>query len=1105
MINYLRYKSSQVIFSILAIASIALFAIWWFNFDHLPQNFTGYLHFIDILLFFLVSYVIWQPITMQVLAWAISSHIKGNKKLKPLPGLKVAFITTLVPSSEPLSLLHQCLPAMVKADYPHDTWLLDEGNDPKAKAICESYGVKHFSRCGKEEFNTPNGKFTKTKGGNHNSWYEVSGNDYDIVAQIDTDFVPKKSFLTKTLGYFRDPKVAFVGTPQIYGNVGESLIARGAAEQQYSFYGPVLRGLSGMGMNLLIGANHVIRVKALKEVDHYTAHITEDLITGMKLHARGYKSVYVREALAIGEGPSTWEAYFNQQMRWAYGCMDILFHHSPKFFKRMGFRRSVYYFFLQQHYFSGIAMALSILLLSLYFAFGIRAADIDLVKFLGFYSVIILVGWLMSNWLQRYHVYRKKEEELLLAGKIIGIASWPIWFLAFLSILRGKRLNYKVTPKGEDGKSVTTLKVFIPHIIFGVLALAGVISSFFTHRQSPIMIYWALASGILMLLVPFAEPFEQKFSSAIKNFIKLAHFIAKLNQKPKASKPQPYLNYNLTLNFLNPSRLKTQRLSEVSQKLADCIFLGLAVTASFIFYVNRLGFYSDDWAFLGNFSVSPSQSLWSLFLTATTPNTLMRPMQNFYDALLYWLFGFNSTGYQLVNGFVLVGITVLFYLVLRRIKVSRIMAICIPLLYALLPNYTADRFWYAAFQANLSMLLFFFSLYAGLKVFSTTTKNTFIWKALCIISLLLSALSYEVVLPLLLVNALLFWNPKRLFSRSNFHHLQIQNRLVFVILNFIALAYIFAFKALTTTRLSVLHFPDYIINTLSSAFKTNYGTFVFNLPQILGEIFSKYSNPEILISGYVLYLVIFFYLVYILFNQRSNLPRARYMIGLSFLGLLVFVLGYSIFFTNNQIGFSPTGVENRVAVAASIGVAMTIIGLIGWAAGLLPEKYAKITFSLLFSLVCAGGFIVINTLAQFWAVAYSRQQIVLSSIEQQLPSIPKHSTLILDGVCPYVGPAVVFESQWDLKGALQSIYHDPSLEANIVTPRLYPEKDGVHTQIYTFPANYPYNNLYVYNYQYKTVYAINSANSAQDYFQKYNPDRTSGCQQGSAGEGVNVF
>lgn len=395
-----KSKFSLIAYSTLSLVSVILFALWWFNPQHIPHNFTGIARTLDVILFFLVSYVIWHPIIMDILTWSVSSHIKDIRQQKPIPGLRVAFLTTIVPQNEPIELLYKCLPAMVNVKYEHDTWLLDEGDNKEVKKICEQYGVKHFSRHGKSEYNTREGKFTKTKGGNHNSWYDLHGDKYDIVAQIDTDFVPNRNFLTKTLGYFRDPKVAFVGTPQIYGNTGNSFIALGAAQQQFNFYGAVLRGLSGMGLTLLIGANHIIRVSAFKKMGHYTAHITEDLVTGMKLHAQGYKSVYVPSPLAIGEGPSTWESYFNQQLRWAYGCIDILFHHSPKHFKKLGLRQSLYYFFLQQHYFSGLAMALSTVLLSLYFIFGLRAADVDIFEFLIFYSLALLICWLMSVWLQ---------------------------------------------------------------------------------------------------------------------------------------------------------------------------------------------------------------------------------------------------------------------------------------------------------------------------------------------------------------------------------------------------------------------------------------------------------------------------------------------------------------------------------------------------------------------------------------------------------------------------------------------------------------------------------------------------------------------------------
>jgi len=68
-----------------------------------------------------------------------------------------------------------------------------------------------------------------------------------------------------------------------------------------------------------------MRVSALKDVGHYSAHITEDLLTGMKLHANGWKSVYVHEALAWRRRPNHIAFILQSTNAMGYGCIDILF------------------------------------------------------------------------------------------------------------------------------------------------------------------------------------------------------------------------------------------------------------------------------------------------------------------------------------------------------------------------------------------------------------------------------------------------------------------------------------------------------------------------------------------------------------------------------------------------------------------------------------------------------------------------------------------------------------------------------------------------------------------------------------------------------------
>lgn len=481
---------------------IVLFGAWWFRLGHVPQNFSGAWHAIDFGLFVLLSYIVWHQILMDLLLWAISGKTTKTPALRPEPGLRVAFVTTFVPSKEPLDMLERTLRAMLAADYPHDVWVLDEGNDPAARELCGRIGAKHFSRYGIAQYNTADGRFaTKTKGGNHNAWYHTYGHQYDVVAQIDTDFIPQPYFLTRTLGYFRDPTVAFVGTPQVYGNLSDSIVAKGAAQQTYGFYGPILRGFSGHSSTLLIGANHVVRVSALNDIGFYRAHLTEDLLTGMNLHSRKWRSMYVPEILAVGEGPVTWSAYFSQQMRWAFGCIDILFKHSASLMRQMDRPQAVHYFILQQHYFNGLGLAIGNLLVLAYLVFGINASALDLRPLLAIYGPLLLWQLLMSTWLQRLNVDPVRERGFLWAGRFVSIAAWPVYFLAFVGVIRGKRLSYKVTPKGEDLKPEFAWSTFAPQLVFGTLTALGLAASVITHNQAPVMLFWAALNTVLMYAV----------------------------------------------------------------------------------------------------------------------------------------------------------------------------------------------------------------------------------------------------------------------------------------------------------------------------------------------------------------------------------------------------------------------------------------------------------------------------------------------------------------------------------------------------------------------------------------------------------------------------
>ena len=135
-----------------------------------------------------------------------------------------------------------------------------------------------------------------------------------------------------------------------------------------------------------------------------------------------------------------------------------------------------------------------------------------------------------------------------------------------------------------------------------------------------------------------------------------------------------------------------------------------------------------------------------------------------------------------------------------------------------------------------------------------------------------------------------------------------------------------------------------------------------------------------------------------------------------------------------------------------------------------------------------------------------RQQVVLADIERQFPRLDAGTRFILDGVCPYVGPAVVFESDWDLQGALRMLYRDDTLGANVVTPSLALNESGLTSTLYGYESRYPYGErLLVYHFDRKMVYPLTDLEDACQYFQTVNLGSGTACPPGEPGYGVAVL
>jgi len=233
---------------------------------------------------------------------------------------------------------------------------------------------------------------------------------------------------------------------------------------------------------------------------------------------------------------------------------------------------------------------------------------------------------------------------------------------------------------------------------------------------------------------------------------------------------------------------------------------------------------------------------------------------------------------------------------------------------------------------------------------------------------------------------------------------------------------------------------------------------------------------------------------------------ARQSIGLVFAGLVIFVLGYAIFFTNRAIQITPTGVGNRTSNAASLGVAISAVGMLGLIAAAFPRgRWRRVVFGSLIATSAAAGFFVVATLSSFWIDAYRREREIVADITSHIEKPPSKSILLVGGICPYDGPAIVFESDWDLAGALRLHYGDRTLGADVLRPGFYRSTpSGIVTMLYGGQDEDEFGpKLLLYDYQRKRFSVLADVDTAARIFREEPPDIA--CPLGAEGVGVKLF
>ncbi|WP_432826332.1 glycosyltransferase family 2 protein [Dactylosporangium sp. CA-092794] len=224
-------------------------------------------------------------------------------------------VDVLIPVyNEPVEVVEPVVAAAVrlKGARAHVA-ILDDGNNPDMQALAKRHGARYLRRWSNRG----------AKAGNIND--ALTRTSSPLVAVLDCDHVPGPRFLEATVGHFRRRDVAFVQSPQYYANADDNEVARAAWSQQALFFGSIANGKAGLDAMFCCGTNIVFRRAALERAGGFPEDtVTEDFELSVRLHADGWKSVYVPEVLAQGLGPEDMPSYVSQQLRWSRGCISAI-------------------------------------------------------------------------------------------------------------------------------------------------------------------------------------------------------------------------------------------------------------------------------------------------------------------------------------------------------------------------------------------------------------------------------------------------------------------------------------------------------------------------------------------------------------------------------------------------------------------------------------------------------------------------------------------------------------------------------------------------------------------------------------------------------------
>lgn len=370
---------------------------------------------------------------------------------------------------EPVEIIIKTVTKLLDIDYPIDKLKItisDDGNSTELyDSICKlkeefiEYSINYKNRVLISGF---------SKAGNINDTiFSIDNTDPEsLILVLDCDMLCHSDILTKLVPYFYDNNVfntnmAFVQSHQDFYNI-EWLDILG---QKYSyFYQIIMPSWTVWGTTPCCGTNVLFSRNILEKIGGFQyGSVTEDFLTAMYIHSKGYTSRYCNETLAEGLSPFYLDDFYRQRFRWALGGVQLI-KYLPKVYKKLSFVQLWIYFNAAIFIFLTpflIFLVCSILIISFFphQLFG----NIYYTYYFGLFMLnhlIVLI--LLFRPISYLYLLRSYQESIYMLNCNLIVFFYAIFNLPY---------SFKITSKSKKNKKTQNILWCMPYIIYYLFAL----------------------------------------------------------------------------------------------------------------------------------------------------------------------------------------------------------------------------------------------------------------------------------------------------------------------------------------------------------------------------------------------------------------------------------------------------------------------------------------------------------------------------------------------------------------------------------------------------------------------------------------------------------